>query len=677
MEFVADVSETTRRLLACAAVIGDEASLSLVGATVCVGDDVLVAALEEAKGAGLLVDAGNAWSAACAFADGLVREAVYDEIPVVDRRRLDLRVARALLDGAEPRADALSAAGGHERAAGPLADRDEVVDLTTRAGGAARRLYAWDEAATHAEAALDMLEQAGAPFDRRGEMAELAGTMLSVAGADLRRAVRRMGAALEYYRRAHDTRSRARLCGRLGVAVGTHPTVMDIPRAMRHLAAAEPGRSQGAAGGRIGIGTAGGGIVGSRTEQAGVAAGRALRVVGGTGRGDHWAWSLSADAYDRFNTGDLATARELLETAWGSAVDLGDETLAWNAALMLGRHSVAFLADPRTAEHWCGRALALGHLDALRQRKDLFDLVAVAAGTRGDLAAARHTAASLDGEAVVARFLAMWDGDWEAAQRSWQAALRNDFAAGDLLDATLDAIGLAGVHVQLGHDLEAVATLRQALAWSVDGPLVPAELTVRAELARLLPVHGAVGEAAAHLARCDEILATGQDWRGRAGHVQLARAAVAGARGNESLAASAYAAAVQVFVTFDLPWQRALALGEWGRWLTSTGSPAQAEAKQAGAREIYTTLGASQRWHGGLLEPDRGTPQTVTGAQPLTVREREVLHLIAEGLSDRDIARRLVISPHTVHRHVANLRTKLGQPSRAAAVAYATRHKLI
>ncbi len=60
----------------------------------------------------------------------------------------------------------------------------------------------------------------------------------------------------------------------------------------------------------------------------------------------------------------------------------------------------------------------------------------------------------------------------------------------------------------------------------------------------------------------------------------------------------------------------------------------------------------------------------------LTAREREVLHLVAEGLSDREIAQRLVLSHHTVHRHVANIRTKLGRPSRAAAVAYATRHNL-
>jgi len=62
---------------------------------------------------------------------------------------------------------------------------------------------------------------------------------------------------------------------------------------------------------------------------------------------------------------------------------------------------------------------------------------------------------------------------------------------------------------------------------------------------------------------------------------------------------------------------------------------------------------------------------------PLSEREREVLRLVADGLSDAEIARRLIVSPHTVHRHVANIRTKLGQPSRTAAAAYATRAGLI
>ena len=58
---------------------------------------------------------------------------------------------------------------------------------------------------------------------------------------------------------------------------------------------------------------------------------------------------------------------------------------------------------------------------------------------------------------------------------------------------------------------------------------------------------------------------------------------------------------------------------------------------------------------------------------PLSDREREVLSLVALGLSDTEIAGQLVVSPNTVHRHVANVRRKLLQPSRAAAVAEASR----
>jgi DNA-binding NarL/FixJ family response regulator len=57
----------------------------------------------------------------------------------------------------------------------------------------------------------------------------------------------------------------------------------------------------------------------------------------------------------------------------------------------------------------------------------------------------------------------------------------------------------------------------------------------------------------------------------------------------------------------------------------------------------------------------------------LTAREREVLSLVADGLADAEIAARLYLSPHTVHRHLANIRTKLGLSSRAAVAAYAVR----
>jgi non-specific serine/threonine protein kinase len=61
----------------------------------------------------------------------------------------------------------------------------------------------------------------------------------------------------------------------------------------------------------------------------------------------------------------------------------------------------------------------------------------------------------------------------------------------------------------------------------------------------------------------------------------------------------------------------------------------------------------------------------------LTPRELDVLRLVAQGLSNPDIARRLGRSEHTVHRHLANILGKLGLSSRAAAAAWAVRAGLV
>jgi DNA-binding NarL/FixJ family response regulator len=70
------------------------------------------------------------------------------------------------------------------------------------------------------------------------------------------------------------------------------------------------------------------------------------------------------------------------------------------------------------------------------------------------------------------------------------------------------------------------------------------------------------------------------------------------------------------------------------------------------------------------------TPPDPAVAAGLTTREREVLHLLAQGLSDRAIGEALFISPRTVHGHVTNLLAKLGLESRTDAAAFAVRHGL-
>lgn len=61
----------------------------------------------------------------------------------------------------------------------------------------------------------------------------------------------------------------------------------------------------------------------------------------------------------------------------------------------------------------------------------------------------------------------------------------------------------------------------------------------------------------------------------------------------------------------------------------------------------------------------------------MTVRELEVLRLVAEGHTDREVAEALVISPRTVNRHLSNIFMKLDVPGRAAAVAFAIRQGLV
>jgi pimeloyl-ACP methyl ester carboxylesterase/DNA-binding CsgD family transcriptional regulator len=80
---------------------------------------------------------------------------------------------------------------------------------------------------------------------------------------------------------------------------------------------------------------------------------------------------------------------------------------------------------------------------------------------------------------------------------------------------------------------------------------------------------------------------------------------------------------------------------------------------------------------GSVLAP--ASPEVIDGEPSVVLsdREREVLALVAQGLSDQEIAEHLVVSYHTVHRHVANIRHKMGRSSRAAVVAEAARLGLL
>jgi DNA-binding CsgD family transcriptional regulator len=81
-----------------------------------------------------------------------------------------------------------------------------------------------------------------------------------------------------------------------------------------------------------------------------------------------------------------------------------------------------------------------------------------------------------------------------------------------------------------------------------------------------------------------------------------------------------------------------------------------------------------------IVDGVSGNGEAASAAAPafnLTRREQEVLRLIAQGLTNSKIGTQLFISEHTVHRHVANILSKLDLPSRAAAAAHAAAQGLV
>jgi pimeloyl-ACP methyl ester carboxylesterase/DNA-binding CsgD family transcriptional regulator len=160
-----------------------------------------------------------------------------------------------------------------------------------------------------------------------------------------------------------------------------------------------------------------------------------------------------------------------------------------------------------------------------------------------------------------------------------------------------------------------------------------------------------------------------------------------------AVAASLLALIYQTDVRDELPMVRAPALvvhREHDRAMRLRG--AREVAALLPHADLVTLPGdAHLPWHGDgdavlrVVAPFlgiEGPPAPAGGADAgavgeLSAREQEVLGLVALGLSDAQIAERLVISPHTVHRHIANILAKLRQPTRAAAAAAAARAGLL
>ena len=252
-------------------------------------------------------------------------------------------------------------------------------------------------------------------------------------------------------------------------------------------------------------------------------------------------------------------------------------------------------------------------------------------------------------------------GDFDAAEAAYRDASRHGWEPQP---------GLAQLRLAQGRLDAAVAAIRR----------VAAETTEPLKRAGMLPAYVeivlAAGEADSASAACrelDEIVA-GYESAMLDALLAHARGAVALAEGDAAEALVDLRRAAQVWNELEAPYEEARARVLIGVACRALGDDDAAELELEAARGSFEELGAA---------PDIGrvealvTTRASGDAHGLTARELEVLRLVASGRSNREIAQSLVISEHTVARHVQNIFAKLDVSSRAAAGAFAFEHDLV
>jgi DNA-binding CsgD family transcriptional regulator len=148
------------------------------------------------------------------------------------------------------------------------------------------------------------------------------------------------------------------------------------------------------------------------------------------------------------------------------------------------------------------------------------------------------------------------------------------------------------------------------------------------------------------------------------------RGAVELGEGDARAALAPLRRACQLWQELDAPYEVARVRMLVGLACRVLGDDDTAALELDAARGAFDRLGAA---------PDLARLNALTGAAPhgLSARELEVLRHVAAGKSNREIAAELVVSEHTVARHVQNIRAKLGVSSRTAAAAFAFEHRLV
>ena len=225
--------------------------------------------------------------------------------------------------------------------------------------------------------------------------------------------------------------------------------------------------------------------------------------------------------------------------------------------------------------------------------------------------------------------------------------------------------GLAQLRLAQGKTEAALAAIRRANA----------EVTEPLKRAALLPAQAEIALAAGELEEartaCLELRELAKRYESAMLDAIVAHAegAVALAEGDAPLALARLRHAQRIWIELDAPYEVARTRELIAKACAALGDDEAGMLELEAAGELFERLGAA---------PDLARVSSRPGASyGLSKRELEVLRLVASGKSNREVASTLVISEHTVARHLQNIYAKLRVSSRGAAAAFAFEHKLV
>jgi DNA-binding NarL/FixJ family response regulator/tetratricopeptide (TPR) repeat protein len=242
-----------------------------------------------------------------------------------------------------------------------------------------------------------------------------------------------------------------------------------------------------------------------------------------------------------------------------------------------------------------------------------------------------------------------------------------------LEDDVAIAVPTATIRLARGDARAAAALLERRLERQHDGD---GDAALASEL--LVGAHLALDDLDGASAAADRLtaMASAQSQEHIMARASLAAGRVAAAKGEVETAVKQLDAALERFSRLNMPLETARARFALAETLTMK-SPAVAAVEAQIAFGTFDRLGAATDADAAAaLLRSLGSTGRTSPRQPsvLTKREQEVLRLVGHGLSNPEIAQRLVISRKTAAHHVSSLLAKLGLRNRAEAVAYTTRN---